>query len=65
MQSVYEIQLLTVKDVAKMLVVSVRQVYRLVSDGQLPKPIKVGNLNRFNLADVEKYLGITVKDEDE
>lgn len=41
-------QLLNVKDVARLLCVSVRQVWRLRSAGSLPEPVKVGKSVRWS-----------------
>ena len=44
--------LLTDKEVAQILKASIATVWRRVSDGTLPKPIKIGNLSRFLQSDV-------------
>jgi predicted DNA-binding transcriptional regulator AlpA len=47
----------TPKDLATYLRVSVRMTQRLVSAGQLPKPVYVGRLPRWNAAVVKAYVG--------
>lgn len=46
-------QLMTVKDVAVTLNMGRATVWRLVKNGQLPKPIKIGNSTRWRRADIE------------
>jgi excisionase family DNA binding protein len=48
--------LMCVKDVAKLLGVSVRTVWRLVSAGELPKPCSIGQCSRWHREDVEKFV---------
>jgi len=47
---------LTVQEVAEKLTISCRQVWRLVSRGEFPKPIKLGRLNRWSPEDVTKFV---------
>ena len=47
--------LLTVNDVARLLVVSRDSVYRLIRDGHL-RPVRVGKRLRFRPEDIERYL---------
>ena len=49
-------QLLTVKQIAMTLNCSTRSVWRLVAEGELPQPMAVGHLRRWNPADIETYL---------
>lgn len=42
--------------VAKMLGVSVRQVWRLHTTGRLPKPVRLGNCVRWRRAEVEAFV---------
>ena len=50
-------QLLTVRDVAAMLAVSVRTVWRLSATGALPRPLRLGTKTlRWRLSDVRAYL---------
>ncbi len=53
-------RLLTVRDVAKMLGVSVRLVNRLFSTGELPR-VKIGRAARARLSDVERIVAEGVK----
>lgn len=48
--------LLTPKEVANRLKVSLRQVYHLVNAGGLPPPLKVGHQNRWREVDLASYL---------
>jgi len=47
--------LLTVRQAAAMLTVSIRQVYNLINEGKLPH-YRIGNAIRLSEADVEDYL---------
>ncbi len=51
-----EIELMTVEDLAMSLRVSVRSVWRQVSQGKLPRPVYVGNLARWPVAAVQSWL---------
>jgi excisionase family DNA binding protein len=46
----------TPRDLASYLKVSVRMVQRMASAGQLPKPVYVGRLPRWNAAVVQAYV---------
>jgi len=50
-------ELLGVDDVAATIGVSVRSVWRLVSGGHLPEPVRVGRAARWRRRDVERFLG--------
>ena len=50
------IQLLGVKELAGLLKVSVRSVWRLRSAGKLPEPIKIGRSVRWLEQDIVQYL---------
>lgn len=49
-------ELLNVKDLAKLLSMSVRTVWRLRSAGCLPKPIRIGRSVRWDRADIERWV---------
>jgi excisionase family DNA binding protein len=49
-------QLLTALDVAVLLGISKRQVWRLASAGQLPGRVKLGRLVRWRQADIQKWI---------
>ena len=50
-------QLLTVRQVAERLTVSVRQVWRLAARGTIPRPVKLGTRTvRWKLPDLENFL---------
>lgn len=42
--------------VAKMLGVSVRQVWRLHTTGRLPRPVRLGNCVRWRRAEIEAFV---------
>ncbi len=48
--------LIPLSEVARLLSVSVRTIYRLVAEGELPPPLKVGRASRFEAKDVQRYL---------
>ena len=48
--------LLDVKAVAQLLTCSVRHVYRLVDDGKMPRPVKLGALVRWRREDLLNWL---------
>jgi predicted DNA-binding transcriptional regulator AlpA len=52
-----EVSFLTVKKVAAMLDLSVRQIWRLVAAHQFPEPIRIGHAARWRLSEIETYLG--------
>ena len=52
---------LTVDDVAKLLNVSTRHVYRMADGGLMPRPLKLGNLNRWMKLDLEAWLAAGAK----
>jgi predicted DNA-binding transcriptional regulator AlpA len=51
-----ETLLLNVNDVSKLLCCSPRHVYRLCDGGLMPRPLKLGGLNRWPKAAIEKWL---------
>ena len=48
-----EVKLLTVKELASYLGVSIRQIYRLIGNG-MPS-LRVGKYHRFNKDDIDKW----------
>jgi predicted DNA-binding transcriptional regulator AlpA len=50
------IVLLTVKDLAQLLKISIRSVWRLCSSGEIPRPIKIGASCRWDSEEVTGYL---------
>ncbi|QDU33026.1 Helix-turn-helix domain protein [Poriferisphaera corsica] len=59
MQDTYPIahtSMLNVKDVARRLQCSPRTVYRLCDAGLMPKPIKLGQLIRWNADTIEQWI---------
>lgn len=49
-------RLVTAKDVAASLLLSVSQVYRMISLGQFPKPMKFGVKSRWKESDIRAYI---------
>ena len=47
---------LDVNEVAQLLGVSKRTVYRLLDAGQIPKPLKLGNATRWRRTDIELFV---------
>jgi excisionase family DNA binding protein len=50
-----ETRLLSVRDVAKMMDISTRTVYELVSKNQLPS-IRIGSIIRFDVRDIQRWM---------
>ena len=48
--------LMSAADLAAMLGISVRHVWRLRDAGELPKPIKLGSLVRWHKAAIDRWL---------
>ena len=48
--------LVNAKELAQMLSISERHVWRMKSSGKLPKPVNVGGCVRWILADIELFL---------
>jgi excisionase family DNA binding protein len=48
--------LMTVEDVAKLLHVSVRTVWRLRRSASLPRPVKIGGGVRWRISDVRAWI---------
>lgn len=49
-------QLLRVPQVAQVLSVSVRTVYRMIAEGELPRPVKVRGCSCLRAEDVASYV---------
>lgn len=49
-------ELMTLQDLAKMLVISTRSVMRRVRDGSLPAPIKMGRYLRWDRSVIEERI---------
>jgi len=52
------LNLLSAKELATMLAVSVRTVWRLRSAGKLPKPIMIGASCRWKVSDIDGWLSV-------
>lgn len=50
------VQLMSKRELSRLLSCSIRTVDRLVARGELPLPFKVGSGSRFSLADVYRYV---------
>ncbi len=50
------IVLVSCKTLAKMLSISTRTAWRLLSAGKLPKPISLGGSKRFLMSDIDLFL---------
>ncbi len=48
--------LVSCKTLAKMLSISPRTAWRLLSAGKLPKPVSLGGSKRFLMSDIELFL---------
>jgi excisionase family DNA binding protein len=48
--------LLTLRDAAGRLRISLRGLYRLIASGELPTPVKVGRSARLYSSDIDTYL---------
>lgn len=48
--------LLTVKEGASLLNISVATFWRRVADGTVPRPLKIGSLSRWRLEDIEAVI---------
>lgn len=49
-------RLLSLKDVANRLNISIRSVWRLIARGELDRPVKIGKTTRFIPSEFEAYL---------
>jgi excisionase family DNA binding protein len=49
-------RLLTLREVALRLGVSVRKIYRMIHDGNLPQPVKVGRAARLPESEVAAFI---------
>jgi excisionase family DNA binding protein len=50
------VRLLNVNDVAVVLSISKRTVWRLLSSGELPAPVSIGRCKRWLASDVDAYV---------
>jgi excisionase family DNA binding protein len=48
--------MIDVREVAEILSISTRSVWRLVADGELPQPIRFGRNVRWRLTDIEVWI---------
>ena len=49
-------QLITIRECADRISISVRELYRLISKGELPQPVKLGRASRLFESDIDAYL---------
>jgi len=54
--SPYQALAISAKELAGMLSLSPRTVWRLLSAGKLPKPVSIGGSKRFRMSDVNLFL---------
>jgi len=50
-------RLLRIPEAADVLAISVRALYRLIADGELPEPVKIGRATRIPMSDLLAYMG--------
>lgn len=50
------VQLLNSADLMAMLNIGKSAFYQMKSEGRLPKPVKIGTIQRWRLADIERWL---------
>lgn len=55
-------QMIDVREVATILKVSTRSVWRLVARGELPAPIRVGRAARWRVAQIEAWIDARTSD---
>lgn len=48
--------LLKAEDLAELLGISLRSVWRRIADGSVPKPVRIGRLVRWHRQTIEKWL---------
>jgi len=51
-----DVQLLSVGELAKRLMVSKRTIWSMLSSGRLPRPIRLGRSVRFRASDIEQWI---------
>ena len=56
MKEINNFKLISVKEAAKLMAISRRTLERLVSAGDLPRPLKIGGCSRFRIKDVTGYI---------
>lgn len=49
-------QLITAEELAKLMQVSERTLWRLLSGGKLPQPVRIGRNTRWRLAEVTEWI---------
>jgi excisionase family DNA binding protein len=60
-----EFRLLTAKELAALLDVSLRTIWRRRSDGSMPTPLRVGRSIRWRLSDIRNWIanGCTIRED--
>ena len=56
MKEINNFKLISVKEAAKLMAISRRTLERLVSVGDLPRPLKIGGCSRFRIKDITGYI---------
>lgn len=49
-------RLVTIREAAQTLGVSVRALYRLIASGELPAPLKIGKASRMSMTEIHAYI---------
>ena len=49
-------QLIKVAEVAQIAAISPRTLWRLVSEGKFPQPVRIGSCTRWRLAEIERWI---------
>ena len=52
------VELLTVREVARLLKLSTRQIWKLSSAGKLPAPVRLGRSVRWRASDLARFLAV-------
>jgi len=55
-RAVSELQLCSIRDIAKLMAIDVRTVYRRVAEKDFPRPMKLGHSSRWLVSEVAAYL---------
>jgi predicted DNA-binding transcriptional regulator AlpA len=60
-----DFRLITAKELAAMLDISIRTIWRRRSDGSMPSPVKVGRSIRWRLLDIRNWIakGCTLRND--
>jgi predicted DNA-binding transcriptional regulator AlpA len=56
--------MLSIKEVAEVFSISVREVWRKVDRGALPRPLKIGRLRRWLASEIQKVIELLKQQRD-